>query len=98
MQDDLYVQSDQIFQHVSPVGIVSAVIIEVAVLASGTRLEGMEAEDPGKLLQSYSEELCSKGLVELEQCKAQDEQNDDEARAPLKVHSSEFYLNFIWWK
>lgn len=97
-QDELCVQSDQIFQRVSPVGIVSAVIIEVVVLANGARLEGMEAEDRDKLLQSYSEELCSKGLVEPEQCKAQDEHNDDEARTPLKVHSSEFYLNSIHWK
>jgi hypothetical protein len=81
----------------SPVDIVAAVI-EVAVLASRARLEGMEAEDPDKLLQSYSKELCSKGLVELEQCKAQDEHNDDEARTPLKIHSSEFYVNSIQWK
>jgi hypothetical protein len=73
-------------------------VIEVAVLASGTRLGGMEAEDPGRLLQSYNEELCSKGLVELEQCKAQDEHNDNEARTPLKIHSSKFYLNFKQWE
>jgi hypothetical protein len=49
----------------------------------------MEAEGLGKLLQSLSEELCCRGLVE--QHKVQDEQNDDETRTPQKVHISEFF-------
>jgi hypothetical protein len=45
------------------------------------------------------QELCSKGLVELEQHKVQDDHDDNKTRTPLKVHSSEFYLkSTIQWE
>jgi flagellar motor component MotA len=59
--------------------------MKVVLLASGARQEGKEAEDLGKLLQSHSEELCSKGLVELKQHKLQDEDDDNKTKTHLKL-------------